>query len=364
MALRITTAGLLALATLSAAAPNQADRLTVSGTRNLFLPPQPTDPSSTTTTTNNNNNKNNDNLWASVITRGPSATEYLVACETAFAQPQRCDGAFTGVTLTQGAHTMGVEVGGATYECEFDDEEEDGDAVCEVKEAGDASAKEMTLGSTAVTIVTGPTGVPELRSLEEVARQAVNMAKSGGSSGGHHQHHHHEDEDGSGGGGSTNDDDGDNNVADGDDDDVADGDDDDVADGDDDSVADGEDDNVGDDADSVADGEDDNVGDDDSVDDGEDDIAEDDDDGVADGEDDNVGDDDSVDDGEDDIVEDDDDGNIGDDDDDNTATDFHDDDEVYHTISDDDENKGSASLGTPASIAAFAAALGVIAIVV
>lgn len=182
------TIGLLALATLSAAAPNQADRLTETATKTFLLPPpQPTD-----------NNKGNSNVWASVITQSASATEYFLACETAFTQPDQCDGPFTGVALTQGEKTMGLKLGGTTYRCEYGDE-----TVCNIKTASDAPEETTTLAgadaekwSTAVTVVAEatPTPTPEDdpneesddlgEEVDDLNGEGVNVAKGGFGGGG------------------------------------------------------------------------------------------------------------------------------------------------------------------------------------
>lgn len=180
----------IALNALAAAAPNpvqvpRADTLATSTTANFFLP---------TPASGDGKAQEEQNIWASVISSDASATEYLLACETAFASPEDCDGPYTGVTLTYGSKTMGVELDGTKYACTHGDGK---DAVCAIKmedgpdEATTLAPAEAKKWSTAVTVVAEPT-------LPAEVGEAVNAAKGskGGSKGG------------SGGGGNQDDEDG------------------------------------------------------------------------------------------------------------------------------------------------------------
>lgn len=111
-----TLTGLLALSALSSAAvPNQRRAQT---TQALLLPVEAPE---------------DQTPWASVITADASLTEYLVACQTASASPDACDGPYTGVTLTQGPKTMSVSMGGRTYACDIREQ----DALCEMSQQDD-----------------------------------------------------------------------------------------------------------------------------------------------------------------------------------------------------------------------------------
>lgn len=168
---------LLALTTLSAAAPNpiQVPRaeapLATSTKAAFFLPPAPTSDSSA---------QEGQNIWASVLTSDASATEYLLACETAFDSPSDCDGPYTGVTLTYGSSTMGVELDGTHYACSHGQGK---DAVCAIKsedgpdEATTLAPAEAKSWSTEVTVVAEPT-------LPAQVDEGVNAAKGRGGSGG------------------------------------------------------------------------------------------------------------------------------------------------------------------------------------
>lgn len=147
MAPKTIATGLLALATLSKAATNQKR----DAEQNVFLPPQP---------------NGDSNIFASVITAEASTTEYFLACETAFTSPEKCDGAFTGVTLTHGPATMEVELAGTEYHCSHGDGKE---AVCQTK-TGDVEAAttlavdEAEAWMTPITVVdAAPTGNFDLR---------------------------------------------------------------------------------------------------------------------------------------------------------------------------------------------------------
>lgn len=184
---------LLALTTLSAAAPNpvqapRAETLATSTKADFFLPPAPTGDAQA---------QDQQNIWASVLTSDASATEYLLACETAFDSPSDCEGPYTGVTLTHGAATMAVQLDGTNYACSHGDGK---DAVCAIKsedgpdEATTLAPAEAKKWSTQVTVVAEPT-------LPAQVDEGVNAAKGrGGSSGGGRR------KGGSGGGGSYGDD--------------------------------------------------------------------------------------------------------------------------------------------------------------
>ncbi|KAG9254460.1 uncharacterized protein F5Z01DRAFT_106490 [Emericellopsis atlantica] len=121
MAPNKTLTGLLALSALSSAAvPNQRRAQT---TQALLLPIEAPEDQA---------------LWASVITADASSTEYLVACQTASAHPDACDGPYTGVTLTQGPQTMGLSMGGRTYACDIREQ----DAFCEISQQDDEDSVE------------------------------------------------------------------------------------------------------------------------------------------------------------------------------------------------------------------------------
>jgi uncharacterized membrane protein YgcG len=92
-----TLTGLMALSTLLAAAvPNQHR---AQATQGLPLPAEVPEDRGLS-----------DSV---IITADASAIEYLVACQTASAQPDSCDGSYTGVRVTQGHKTMDANGDGA-----------------------------------------------------------------------------------------------------------------------------------------------------------------------------------------------------------------------------------------------------------
>ncbi|KAI6777902.1 uncharacterized protein J7T54_008552 [Emericellopsis cladophorae] len=142
-----TLTGLMALSALSSAAvPNQRRAQT---TQALLLPVEAPE---------------DQTLWASVITADASSTEYLVACQTASATPDACDGPYTGVTLTQGPQTMDVSMGGRTYACDIREQ----DALCEITQQDDEedTMETETIArhqwATVAVAVAEPTEIPYL----------------------------------------------------------------------------------------------------------------------------------------------------------------------------------------------------------
>lgn len=165
----------------------RADTLATSTTANFFLPtPQPGAKEAL----------QEQNIWASVISADATATEYLLACETAFASPEDCDGPYTGVTLTYGPSTMGVKLDGTNYACTHG---EGKDAVCAIKaedgpdDATTLAPAEAKKWSTSVTVVAEPTLPAEVDEAVNAAKGRKSRIKggSGGGGGG-------DDEDGAG----------------------------------------------------------------------------------------------------------------------------------------------------------------------
>jgi hypothetical protein len=146
-----TLTGLLALSALSSAAvPNQRRAAGAQTTQALPLPVEAPEGQA---------------LWASVITADASSTEYLVACQTAYTQPDSCDGPYTGVTVTKGPQTMGVAMGGKTYACDIREE----DAICEVVQNNadnDATTETKTIArdqwAQVAIAAAEPTAIPNL----------------------------------------------------------------------------------------------------------------------------------------------------------------------------------------------------------
>lgn len=167
---------LMALNALAAAAPNpvqapRADTPAPSATAKLFLP----------TAAPGSNDAQAQEILASVIKEYASATEYLLACATAFSSPEDCDGPYTGVTLTHGASTMGIKLDDTTYACSHGDGKE---AVCAIK-ADDGSDEATTLAAAEAEKWVTPVVVVSEPTLPAEVEGAVNAAKGGrgGSSG-------------------------------------------------------------------------------------------------------------------------------------------------------------------------------------
>ena len=101
MAPKSTLAGLLALTTLSSAAPNH-NRLVEVDTEELVLPPQ---------------TSGGDDLWATVVSETGDTTEYFVACADAFSHPWDCKGPYKGVSVTQGDNSVSLKLDDKSYDC-------------------------------------------------------------------------------------------------------------------------------------------------------------------------------------------------------------------------------------------------------
>ncbi|CAH0028496.1 unnamed protein product [Clonostachys rhizophaga] len=142
MRFNILKAGIAAL--LAATLPGEAlasssTFATRRSTTTLFIPPA---------------NTGNVAIWASPMTSSSSTTRYLLGCQNNWVTPQRCNGDFKGVILTQAPNEVHVAIAGTTYDCTFNSN----NAVCATKTAASAQASNTTVTETAkwmtgVTIV-------------------------------------------------------------------------------------------------------------------------------------------------------------------------------------------------------------------
>ncbi|KAM5368271.1 hypothetical protein ACJZ2D_009637 [Fusarium nematophilum] len=114
---------------------------TRSVTETVFLPPRETGSAS--------------NIYASVITKDASKTEYLLACQTNFGSSYTCDGDFHGVTVTYEKSAMDIAFKATTYDCELGSS-----AVCATKTKSSDDERTTTLDAsessswmTAITVL-------------------------------------------------------------------------------------------------------------------------------------------------------------------------------------------------------------------
>jgi uncharacterized membrane protein YgcG len=129
-----------------------------------------------------------DGLWASVITEDASATEYFVACGTAFDHPQDCDAPFTGVTVTAApSGVVDVSLDGTVYHCQQG--EGDDDSFCENKAVGPAGGETEVIPASetadwlATLTIVEPTPVSESEEADEEGGE--DEGRRGGGGGGH-----------------------------------------------------------------------------------------------------------------------------------------------------------------------------------
>jgi uncharacterized membrane protein YgcG len=128
-----------------------------------------------------------EGLWASVITEAASATEYFIACSSAWDNPQDCEAPFTGITLTaKPSGVVSVELCSTSYHCSHN---EDG-AVCQTRTPADSSEKALIIepSETAEWVTTlgviEPAPIIELRAEVQRSPQDGGGGSSGGGGGG------------------------------------------------------------------------------------------------------------------------------------------------------------------------------------
>lgn len=126
---QIVPIGLTALWSMASPAA-AAGKTTKSSKTSLFLPSRSTGSAT--------------DIWASVITESASTTEYYLACSTQWTSPDKCDGDFTGVTMTVAPSAVDVAFGKTTYECSAV-KDGDGETLCATKTKSDAREGTITV---------------------------------------------------------------------------------------------------------------------------------------------------------------------------------------------------------------------------